>query len=366
MQKHRNLYPGVLLLALALTAASHAGAFELIHSVESTPLKDQESSGTCWSFAVTSFLETEAIRLGGEAIPLSAMFYVKPTYLRKAETFVESGGESYFTPGDLSFSVLHAYETLGAIPESVYAGRTEADWQHDHVEMDNLLGAMVSSVGASGYGHIKDGPWRQAVAATLDAYLGAPPQNFEFRGKSYTPRTFADTFVRVDPMAYVEVTSFSHHPFNQMIELEIPANWSHGKYLNVPLETFKTLIDDALENGFSLAWDGDSTESGFGSETTGIAELPWSLERQTVTQQVRQAAYEDELTTDDHNMHLIGIARDPEGRRFYQLKNSEGSNAEGGYLYMSENYLQLKTVSLLVHRDALPAALQQVASQSQR
>ncbi|MEM9916599.1 MAG: C1 family peptidase [Bacteroidota bacterium] len=342
-----------LVSLLGQTFAQSSRTFKVLHQVKTSPLKDQQSSGTCWSFATTSFIETEAIRLGKEAVSLSPIYYVAPTYLQKAEKYIDRKGKSYFDAGDLTFSVLKAYQTHGAVPESVYNGVIEGDWQHDHVEMDNLLAAMVESVGASGYGRIKPQSWRQSVNGVLKAYLGEAPPFFEYKGLQYTPKTFAEKFVGINPDNYVEITSYSHLPFYEAVTLNIPANWDQNKYLNLPINELEAVIDHALQKGYSLAWDGDISESGFLVDK-GIAELPLLQEQSPITQTLRQSTFEDESTTDDHNMHLIGRAEDAQGRIYYLLKNSEGNNEQGGYIYMSKNYLLLKTISLLVSKYAIP------------
>ena len=328
-----------------------APGFDIDRWVKTTPLKNQQSSGTCWSFATTSFIETEAIRLGHRPVSLSPIFYVTPTYLQKAEQFIERKGQSFFDPGDLTFSVMDAYEKVGAVPETAYDGVIEGEWQHDHVEMDNLLAAMVASVGRSGYGRIKPQSWRDSVRAVLKAYIGEAPSSFTFDGATHSPQSFAETFVGIDPQHYVEVTSFTHLPMNRMVVLNVPANWRAGEYLNIPLADFERLVDHALDHGFSLAWDGDASEPGFMSEK-GTAVLPSAS--LPITAEQRQTAFESGATSDDHNLHLVGRAFDAQRRPFYVLKNSEGPNARGGYMYMSKAYLLMKTISLLVHRDALP------------
>lgn len=330
--------------------------FEVLVEVKTTALKDQQSSGTCWSFATTSFIETEALRLGKDSIALSPMFYVKPTYFNKAEKFIETKGETWFDAGDLTFSVLDNYKEYGAIPEEVYNGIIDQDWQHDHLEMDNLLRAMVESVGQSGYGRIKPHSWKLAIQGVLDAYLGIIPATFYYKDKLYSPISFARAFVGINPDEYVEITSFTHNDFYEMSVLDIPANWNKKKYLNIPLADFESVVDHALENGFSLAWDGDATEPHFDFEA-GIAQLSEQKEKSIITQEIRQRAFETGSTTDDHNMHIVGKAKNSNNQIYYILKNSEGSNAMNGYIYMSKNALLLKTISLLVHKGGIPTPI---------
>jgi len=344
------------LLLLNITIASFAQSstdFDIILKVKSSPLKDQQSSGTCWSFATTSFIETEAIRLGKESISLSPIFYVPPTYLGKAKKFIEKKGDSYFAEGDLTFGVLDAYKKYGAIPEQVYNGIIEDDWQHDHVEMDDLLKKMVESIGTSSYGRIKPNSWSKAIEGVLRAYLGIPPATFVYKDKLYSPKTFADEYVSINPEEYFEITSYKQSDFYKMFTLNIPANWNENKYLNLPIQEFEKTIDYALENGYSLAWDGDASEPFFDFEK-GVLQLPVDEESIKITQNFRQKTFEDKTTTDDHNMHLIGKVIDRNGKIFYLLKNSEGKNDKGGYVYMSKNAMLLKTISLLVHKNGIP------------
>lgn len=327
--------------------------FDIILQVKTTPLKDQQSSGTCWSFATTSFLETEALRLGKDSISISPIYFVHPTYLAKAEKFIESEGKSYFDAGDLTFSVLDAYKNYGAIPESVYSGVIEGDWQHDHLEMDNLLYTMVESIGKSGYGRIKPFSWRKSIDGVLKSYLGSPPATFIYKNKLYSPQSFAKEYIGINPDEYIEITSYSNNDYYEMFTLNIPANWNKNKYLNLPLKDFEKVIDYALSNGFSLAWDGDATEPHFDFET-GIAKLSPDKESEIITQELRQSTFNDGSTTDDHNMHIIGKAKDKNNKIYYLLKNSEGDNKMNGYIFMSRNALLLKTISLLIHIEGIP------------
>ncbi|TYA74318.1 C1 family peptidase [Seonamhaeicola marinus] len=327
--------------------------FKVLKLVKTSALKDQQSSGTCWSFATTSFIETEAIRLGKDEISLSPIFYVAPAYMGKAEKFIETKGKSWFDAGDLTFSVLDGYKKFGAVPEEVYNGIIEKDWQHDHNEMDNLLREMVESVGTSGYDRIKPYSWRKSIKAVLDAYLGTVPITFVYKGKLHSPFSFAREFIGINPSDYVEITSYSHIDFYKMSVLDIPANWNSNKYLNLPIEDFENVIDTALASGYSLAWDGDASEPNFDFDK-GLLKLTASEEKNPITQELRQTTFENKTTTDDHNMHIIGIAQDTKGHPYYFLKNSEGNNENGGYIYISKKALLLKTISVLVHKDAIP------------
>ena len=337
---------------VSITIAQKLEDFEITNLIKTTPLKDQMSSGTCWSFATSSFIETEALRLGKDTVVISPMYYVTPTYLGKAEKFIETKGNSFFNGGDLTFSVMDAYGKYGAVPENVYDGIIEGDWQHDHLEMDNLLREMVISIGRSGYGRIKPDSWKQSIAGVLKAYLGVAPSTFIYEGKLYSPQSFAKEKIGIDPTDYLEITSFSHLPFYELSPLNIPANWRQKEYLNLPLDDFEKVIDHALQKGYSVAWDGDADEPNF-DYSKGLVLLTDEQEKAEITQELRQAQFENGTTTDDHNMHIIGTAKDKRGNEFYYIKNSEGDNDMGGYIFMSKKAMLLKTISVMMHKDGL-------------
>jgi len=356
MKSRNTLFvPFLFFFSSLLTYSQQKEGFKIVKLLESTPIKDQQSSGTCWSFATTSFIETEAIRFGKKSVILSPIFYVPPTYIGKAEKFIRLNGNSYFADGDLTFSVMDAYKKYGAIPENNYSGLIENEVRLDENEMQDLLQAMVKSIATSGYGKIKQNSWKKSIEGTLEAYIGTIPDNFIYEGVTYSPKSFADKYIGMNPDDYIEITSYNHHPFYKKFILEIPANWNNNYYLNLPIQEFKYLIDNALKQGYSLCWDGDVTESGFEGEK-GFAEIRGSYQNEKViTQEMRQFTFNNYTTKDDHNMHLIGIAKNNDGDNFYILKDSNGNNNDcGGYIYMSENYLLLKTISVMVHKDALP------------
>jgi bleomycin hydrolase len=320
--------------------------FKILKLVESTQCKDQQATGDCWSFATTSFIETEAIRLGKKPVVLSPMFFVRPTYISKAENYIRRNGSSFFGEGDLTFSVLKAYKKYGAIPESVYSGKNETDAKHDHTEMNNALLEKVKFY-AQSHGDLTPVIYRKEVGEILARTLGKVPDTFVYDGKQFTPKSFAKEMIGIDPEDYVEITSFSHHPFYSQFVLEIEANWNNNYYLNLPINDFNTVIDDALMHNYSVCWDGDIYE-GF---KDGFAVLG---ENKIITQDTRQVAFDNRTTEDVHNMHIIGMAENEKGNKFYIIKNSSDNNDCGGYLYMSKEYLLLKTISVMVNKNAIP------------
>jgi bleomycin hydrolase len=344
--------------------------FETVDAVRTTPVKDQARTGTCWSFATTSYLETELLRTGSDPMDISEMFFVRMNYPQKARNYVRMHGRAALGQGSLAGDVIRAVRLYGVVPEAVYPGRRYGAEEHDHSELHAMLKAAVDAVLAR---PPLSPVWPDAVDGILDAYLGAVPEQFTYAGRSYTPQTFASA-LGIDPDDYVEITSFTHHPFDTWVALEIPDNWAENLSYNVPLDELMAVIDRALANGFSVAWDGDVSERSF-CHGDGVALLPatsWDerseAERRAlcktpedeaeVTQAMRQTWFDDHTSTDDHLMHLVGTARDQNGTRYYITKNSWGeSGAQDGYVYMSESYVRAKTISAMVHRDALPQDL---------
>lgn len=359
-----------LLAPLSANAQDVGYEFQIVKEIETTPVKNQARTGTCWSFATTSFIETELIRMGKPPLDLSEMFFVRMTYPQKAENYVRLHGNTVFGPGSLAQDVLRVVRLYGVVPEDAYAGRRYGGEQHDHSELQAVLSGALDGVIET---RVVSPVWPDAVDGILDAYLGAPPAEFQYSGRRYTPASFAD-YLGVEPDDYVELTSFSHHPFYTWFAIEIPDNWARNLSYNVPLDDLLGVINNALERGYSVAWDGDVSERSF-CRADGVAvwpEVAWEAQtpadrdlichtpepEMQVDQEVRQRGFDNYTSSDDHLMHLVGIARDQNGTRYYITKNSWGiTGARDGYVYLSESYVRAKTISILVNRDALPAGL---------
>jgi bleomycin hydrolase len=327
--------------------------YKIIKLINSTPIKDQQATGYCWSFATTSFIETEAIRMGKNPVVLSPIFYVCPTYTEKAVKYVRMNGKSYFNEGDLTFSALGAYRKFGAIPESVYPGKRNPTDRYNSTEMSDSLQQRIKYYTESGRGNFTIEGVRKDITGIVTNTFGKAPDQFTYQGKIYTPLTFAKEMVGINPDNYVEITSFTHHPFFSKCILEIESNWNNNNYLNLPLNEFAEVIEYALMHDFSVGWDGDIYEG----YNDGFAILNDTI--LNVTQQERQEAFDNHTTEDVHNMHIIGIAENEKGRRFYIVKNSSDSKNCGGYLYMSKEYLLKKTISVLVNKDAVPKEIKE-------
>lgn len=353
-----------LLLALLVVQGVFAQyQFTMTSDCNCTSVKNQQNTGTCWSFATSSFLESELIRLGKTEYDLSEMYFVRQIFLDKAQNYMYRQGKAQFGQGGLSHDVITAFLEAGAVPESVYSGKLPGEYTHDHTEMENALTGMLDALTKQKKISTR---WAASVAGIMDAYMGDVPEKFTYNGKEFTPKTFAAT-LGINPADYVSFTSYTHHPFDQKMVLEIPDNWANGSYYNVPFADLVSITKNAIEKGYGVAWDGDVSEKGF-SGGKGIALLPVNEKREdlytqpgeeiAVTQELRQSTFTDYSTTDDHLMHITGLAKDQDGTRYFYVKNSWGEiSPYQGYIYMSEPYFRLKTVGIMVHKDAVPEAI---------
>lgn len=343
--------------------------------ISAGPVQNQSRTGTCWSFATISFLESELIRLGKGEHRLSEMYMVRYVYPEKATEYVRRHGNSNFGQGSLSHDVMKVIANHGMVPEEVYRGLKYGSEIHNHGELYAGLKGFTDGVLARRSGLLTD-VWIDAYSAILDVYLGTPPATFNYRGRTYTPKQFASE-MGIVAEDYVELTSYNHHPYYTQFVLEVPDNWANSLYYNLPLDELMQVMDFALANGHTIAWDGDVSERTF-SHREGLAVLPaksWEdmtederrdvfrnpVEELVVNQENRQHTFNNFSTTDDHLMHINGTARDQNGTLYYLTKNSYGTenNPMGGYLYMSEPYVRMKTIAIMVHKDAIPADIKQ-------
>lgn len=358
--------------------------FTDVISIPGTSVKDQNRSGTCWCFAGTGHFEDEILRNGGDSLDLSEMFTVRHCYADKAERYIRMYGGTNFSPGGSILDVPYVWQRYGAVPEEVYTGLNYGEDKHVHGELDAVLEAYVKAVVAKPNRKLSTA-WRKGIEGILDAYLGPVPETFEYKGKTYTPQSYAAS-LGLDPQDYVPLTSFTHHPFYQPFVLEVADNWTWSPYQNVPLDQLKDAVDNALEQGYTVVWAADVSEPGF-KWNKGVALMPkgkdegdltgtelarWvklsDKERQneryefegpveeiTVTQESRQEMFDRQETTDDHGMVIVGTATDQNGNRYYKVKNSWDTNqVYDGYFYVSEPYFLAKTISVLLNRKALP------------
>jgi bleomycin hydrolase len=362
--------------------------FETIYDIDATSVKDQYRSGTCWSFSGLSFLESEMIRIGKSPVDLSQMFVVRQCYSDKAVKYVRLQGALNFGPGGAFHDVIYVLKKYGAAPESIYGGLEYGENQHVHGELDAVLKNYVDAVKKNPNKKITTS-WHNGFDGILDAYLGKIPENFTINGKKYTPQSYANEVVGLNLDDYVEIASFTHHPFYTKFIIEIPDNWLWETVYNVPLDDMMTIITEAIKNGYTVGWAADVSEKGFSFKNgvavvpeTDIAEMAGSekerweamtkeeqektlysfeepLKEKKINQQIRQEAFDNQLTTDDHGMHITGMAKDQNGTIYFKVKNSWNTvNIYDGYLYASESYMRYKTLSIMVHKNAIPKEIQ--------
>ncbi len=345
--------------------------FENLVSLKATPVKSQDRTGTCWNFATMSFLESELLRKGKGEFDLSEMYIVRHTYPRKAQAYVRYHGKNNLDQGGQAHDVLDTWKDFGIVPDEVYPGFELGYRTHNHVEMVAAIKAFTEVVIQRKTGTITP-VWENALGGILDAYLGDDIKTFEYKGKKYTPQSFAAE-LEINPEDYVEFTSYSIYPMWEKVNVEVPDNWSNGLYYNVPLDDFIDILYHSIENGYTVSWDGDisnkycSTRAGAAivpvdehDEADGtVTEFLKQVHKQKpISQKDRDQAFYDYKTTDDHLMHLTGIAKDQNGAKYFLTKNSHGSiRGYDGYLYMSESFVRLSTVAYMVHKDAVPAGI---------
>ena len=360
--------------------------FTPVVELKATPVKNQASSGTCWCFATTSFIESELLRMGKGEYDLSEMFIVRENYTDKLKDNFLRQGKGNLGQGSVGHDFMYEFKANGIVPDEIYNGLNYGSPNHNHSELNTFINA-VAAVPVQRKNESEQ--YHKIVDAILDTYLGKIPENFIYRGVNYTPKSFALS-LGINPGDYVEITSFTHFPFYTQGLLEIPDNWRMERYYNITLDEMIETMDYALHNGYTIAWDGDVSEKGF-SHSKGLAIFPelvnvdnysstdrTRLEKMNpaerseqaykfespfpevnVTQEIRQAGFESFSTTDDHLMHITGIVKDQNGTKYYITKNSWGTdrNPFGGYLNMSEEYVRAKTIAIMVHKNAIPAEI---------
>lgn len=332
-----------------------------------TSVKNQGASNTCWSYTGNSFLESEMIRMGKKPMEISQIYTARQAYLEKARTFVRLHGGLSMKEGGQLHDVLNTYRKYGAMPRSAYSGLRGKATYNDFRELTPALNTMLKVL-------VKNkrltSNWERAYIATMDAYLGELPAQFNYEGKMYTPRTFADQFIGINPDDYVGLASVTDQSYYKPFVLLVPDNWSFDRFYNVQMEDLTTVIDQALEKGFTVAWTTDVSDPGF-SWNYGVAYVPEkSINQMTaeekdamfvkpqrekrVSAAERQAAFDNWETTDDHAMHIVGLAKDQQGKEYYRVKNSWGkSNEYRGYLYVSKEFVRLKTLTIILHKAGL-------------
>lgn len=362
--------------------------FTTIKRLEATSVKNQYRSGTCWSFSGISLLESEMLRNGKDPIDLSEMWIVRNAYSDKALKYARFHGNLNFAGGGAFHDVTNMIRKYGIVPEEVYDGLEYGTENHVHSEMDAVLKGYMDKVIENKNRKLTP-VWHEGFNGILDAYLGEKPETFTYKGKQYTPQSFASEFVDLDMGDYVELSSYTHHPFYSKFILEVPDNWAYDEVYNLPIDELMEVIDASIMNGYTVAWAADVSEKGF-SWKNGVAIVPArdiedmdDLERakwdelseeemeermysfdkpvpeKTITQEMRQEAFNNWQTTDDHGMHITGIAEDQNGTKYYIVKNSWSGEGHiyDGYFYASEAFVRYKTMDIMIHKNAIPGEI---------
>ena len=360
--------------------------FTPVKELAVTSVKNQNRSGTCWSYSGLAFIESELLRQGKPATDLSEMFVVSHSYKDKADKYVRTHGFLNFAAGGSFYDVLYVLKHYGALPQEVYEGLNYGEKMNVHGELDNFSKAYVEAVVKNPNGKLSPA-WKKGFDAIVDTYLGEVPATFEHAGKTQTPASYAAE-LGLNADDYVSITSYTHHPFYEPFVLEIQDNWRWASSYNVPMDEMMEIMDNAIDKGYSIAWGSDVSEKGFtrngiatmpdmkAIETSGSDQDRWVGLSKTakndeitkliskpcaeveVTQALRQEAYDNYQTTDDHGMQIYGIAKDQTGKKFYMVKNSWGTdNKYKGTWYASAPFVAYKTMNYIVHKDALPKAI---------
>lgn len=348
-----RLCGAVLVLALPLAAqrARPLGPddFTMEVALDRMPVLSQGRTGTCWCFATTSFLESEVKRLKGETVDLSEMYGVHAGWREKSEVFVRLHGKVQLGQGGLSHDLIAIAREHGVMPASAYSGLREGRAEHDHEELEKILQTLLP-IYANGKRPSPE--WQDAVGGVIDAYLGKPPASFEVGGRTVTPQQYAREVLALPLDDYVELMSFDSEGFGTKGELLVPDNWMRdSNYWNVPIQELLANVDHALRAGYSIALDCDVSEA-TNDQGRGLMRLSPQMEKHEITDDLRQLQFDSRETTDDHLMHIVGIAKDKDGGVWYVVKNSWGNVGPfEGNVMMSRAYLALKTLAIMVHKD---------------
>lgn len=391
----KKFFVSALMLAFALSSVSakdkkktedEGYVFTTVKELKITPVKNQNRTGTCWCFSTLGFLESELLRMGKGEYDLSEMFIVSKNYKDKAEKFVRLHGELNYAQGGSFEDVLQAWKDYGIVPESVMNGLQYGEDMHVHNELESASRAYLDQIIKNPNRKLSTA-WKKGFDGIIDAYLGTAPEKFTYNGKEYTPKSFAAE-LGINPDDYVSLTSYTHHPFYSEFAIEVQDNWRWATSYNLPIDELMQVFENAINTGYTIAWGADVSEKGFTRNGIGVIPDIESMERSgsdqdrwlglstsekdaeikkmmekpckelEITKEMRQEAYDNYETTDDHGMQIYGIAKDQTGKKFYMIKNSWGTdNKYKGTWYISENFVKYKTMNIVVHKDALPQAI---------
>lgn len=365
-----------LVNSLKINASDNSKAafkFSDVINLENTPIKNQGSSGTCWSYSGNSFIESEMIRMGKKPVELSQIFTARNAYVEKGKMYVRMHGAVTLGDGGAFHDVMNMFKKYGAVPQSVYTGLNYGTEKNKFSEMAALMEGVLAATVKNPNGELTPN-WEKAYTAVIDSYLGETPKSFDYNGKKYTPETFAKEVVGINADDYVEISSFQEYPYYSKFTLLVPDNWAFDQVYNVKINELTDIIDNALKNGYTVAWGGDVSEKSF-SWKNGVAFVPEKKfddmtadekadlfngpkKELVVTEEIRQKAFNNYTTTDDHGMHIVGISKDQNGKEYYIVKNSWGTtNDYKGYLCMTKEFVKYKTTDIMLHKNGVPAVI---------
>lgn len=380
--KKLTLMIATLLITISLLAQGNTYQFTVIKENPITSIKNQANTGTCWSFSGVSFLESELLRMEKGTFDLSEMYIVRKNYEDKAEKYARLHGHMNFSQGGSFADVVETIDDFGIVPTEAYSGLLDGNDRHNHTEMEKALTGYMKGIISN---NTLSPYWSTAYNAILDTYMGQRPESFNYDGKTYTPQSFK-AFLGINQSDYISITSYTHHPFYSQFALEIPDNWRWANSYNLPVDEMMEAIDHALLNGYTVAWATDVSEAGFSRqgfaivpdenavENAGTDQAKWLglsdaerrgnisgkigteiLKEKEITQEMRQEGYNNYQTTDDHGMHIYGIAKDQNGNKYYMVKNSWGNTGPyEGLWYASEAFVRYKTMSIVLNKASLP------------
>lgn len=348
-----------------------------------TSIKNQNRSGTCWAFSSLSFFEAELLRMGKGEYDFCEMYLAHKTYEDRAKASVRMHGDVSFSQGGSFYDAVYCMKNYGMIPQDAMPqpGTLYGDTLPNHNELFAIAEAYVSAI-AKGSQKQLSPVWFNGLNAIYDTYLGVVPEKFTHNGKEYTPKSYMES-LGLNMNDYISLTSYTHHPFYEQFVIEVQDNWRWGLSYNLPLDEFMETMDYAVKNGYTFAWGSDVSETGFtrdgiavcpdaekGADLTGSDMARWTgmsavdkrreltsrpLPEIEVTQEMRQKAYDNWETTDDHGMLIYGIAKDQTGKEYFMVKNSWGESGKyKGIWYASKAFVAYKTMNILIHKDAVP------------
>ena len=374
-----------LMMASGVMAQEFTPEFTVVKENPITSIKNQNQAGTCWCYSSLAFIESELLRMGKGEYDFSEMFIVHNTYLDRAEKAVRTHGDVSFAQGGSFYDVIYGMEAFGLVPEAeMRPGVMYGMELSNHNELTAVSNAVVDAIAKGNHRSLQLSPegemlWKKSIEAIHDIYLGERPESFTYEGKEYTPKSFYES-LGLNASDYVSLTSYTHHPFYTTFAIEIPDNWRWAQSYNLPIDELMEVFDNAIMEGYTIAWGSDVSEKGFtrmgtavlpdeaaGADLQGSDMAKWlnltEEQKQAATagaqkwctQEERQRAYDNWETTDDHGMQIYGIAKDQNGTEYYMVKNSWGeAGTYKGLWYVTKAFARYKTMNIVVHKNAIP------------